>query len=194
MPPNCHFHIDDAQLDWAFATNYFDYVHIRHMTGCIDNWRKLYSQSLLHMRPGGYLEHVEYDIQMRSNSIPGGELPPDHIFPRWYNNFVEAGRQTGRSFEYPVLDRGMPKLMEEIGFEDVTHRTWKVPIGSWAADRNLKELGLFTLDFLDNSLEGFALLLFKDVLRIADEEFDRMLGEMRAAWADQKRLQPYFVL
>ncbi|KKA29599.1 hypothetical protein TD95_005353 [Thielaviopsis punctulata] len=194
VPVNCSFQIEDAQQDWGFPTDFFDYIHVRHMTGCIDDWRKLYAQALKTLTPGSYIEHVEYDIQMRSNSVPGGELPPEHIFKRWYNHFVQAGRLTGRSFEFPVLDQGMPKLLKETGFEDVTHRTWKVPIGSWAADKNLKELGLFTLDFLDNSLEGFALLLFKDVLKINHGQFMDMVEEMRAAWADQKRLQPYFIL
>jgi len=45
VPPNLKFEIDDAQLEWTFADNDFDYIHIRCLMGSIDNWPLLYQRA-----------------------------------------------------------------------------------------------------------------------------------------------------
>ncbi|KEF59583.1 uncharacterized protein A1O9_04428 [Exophiala aquamarina CBS 119918] len=41
---NYKFEIDDAEQDWTFSENSFDYIHIRGLLGCVQNWAKLYAQ------------------------------------------------------------------------------------------------------------------------------------------------------
>lgn len=44
VPPNCRFELDDAQLEWTFAPDNFDFIHIRALLGAISDWPLLYEQ------------------------------------------------------------------------------------------------------------------------------------------------------
>jgi hypothetical protein len=44
VPPNCKFELDDAQLQWTFAPNSFDFVHLRCLFGGISDWQALYGE------------------------------------------------------------------------------------------------------------------------------------------------------
>ncbi|CAI4213344.1 unnamed protein product [Parascedosporium putredinis] len=148
--------LPSAELNWVWQPNYFDYIHIRHLGGCIDDWPRLYGQAFSRLKPGGYFESCDYDIQTRSESDLVG---PDHIYTRWYETLLEASEKSGRSFQFPPPQGSMRELMERAGFEDVVYRCWKIPIGAWPRDKKMKQLGLFTAEFIDGSIEGFALYL-----------------------------------
>lgn len=45
VPPNCHFEIDDAESDWTFKKNSFDYVHARALYGALADWPAFYRQA-----------------------------------------------------------------------------------------------------------------------------------------------------
>lgn len=62
MPPNLRFEIDDAQLEWTFPDNSFDFIHMRTMVGSIDDWPLLYKRAFNAIKPGGYIEESETDI------------------------------------------------------------------------------------------------------------------------------------
>lgn len=190
IPPNCRFLIDDAQLNWGWKPDYFDFVHLRHLAGCIDNWSRFYSQAFSRLKPGGYLEHCEFDIKTRSDTDLVG---PDHVFTKWYEVLVEASEKTGRSFRYPSQEGATEDLMRQVGFVDVVHQTWKVPIGAWPKDTKMKQLGLFTFEFIDGSLEGFALYLLKEIMGWEFEDIQGIVNGMRRA-IRRNKLMPYFVL
>lgn len=190
VPPNCRFLIDDAQLNWVWQPNYFDYIHIRHLGGCIDDWPRLYGQAFSRLKPGGYFESCDYDIQTRSES---GLVGPDHIYTKWYETLLEASEKSGRSFQFPPPQGSMKELMERAGFEDVVYRCWKIPIGAWPRDKKMKQLGLFTAEFIDGSIEGFALYLLKEVMGWEYKAIDAFVDNMRRALRRSK-LMPYFLL
>ena len=85
----------------------------------------------------------------------------------------------------------MKQRVLDAGFVDVVEKKWKVPIGGWSADRKLKRIGLYTLLFLDGSLEGFALYMLKEVMGWEYEEIQVLVAKMRAALRDW-RLYPYY--
>jgi hypothetical protein len=190
VPPNCRFIIEDVQLNWTWQPSYFDLIHLRHMIGTIDDWGKLYGQAFTHLRSGGWFHHCEYDITTRSDT---GLVGPDHIFNKWCSLFFEAGKITGKRFDYPAVNGEMINLMEASGFVDVVHRSWKIPIGGWARDIKMKQLGLFTFEFIDGSLEGFALYLFKEILGWEYDDIQEIVGMMRRA-IRRSKLMPYFIL
>lgn len=45
IPPNVQFQIDDAEGDWTWEENSFDFIHIRHLTGAIKDWPRLIEQA-----------------------------------------------------------------------------------------------------------------------------------------------------
>ena len=67
MPPNLRFELDDAQLAWPYPDNHFDFVHLRLMIGSIGDWPGLYKEIFRCLKPGGWLEHTEYDCDVTSD-------------------------------------------------------------------------------------------------------------------------------
>ncbi|KAI8315052.1 hypothetical protein K4K61_003012 [Colletotrichum sp. SAR11_59] len=144
VPPNCQFFIDDAQLDWTFKPDEFDFIHARGLFGGIDNWQKLYDQAFRHLKPGGWFESVEADSQVRSQNEEI-EKDPKHVFKQWAPLFWQAGDIIGKTFRVAQDDGQNPIIMEtcmrRAGFVDIVHKKWRVPVGPWAKDPYLKEVG-----------------------------------------------------
>lgn len=184
VPPNLRFEIDDAQLTWTYKRSYFDYIHIRNLHGGISDWPALYREAFKCTQPGGYIEHVEFNIRTLSDVAK-----EDHIYNRWNALFAEAGERMGRTFQ--IYDQ-MRQHILDTGYEDVTSRSWKVPIGGWAADPKLKDVGMYTLLFLDQSLEGFALYMLKNVMGWEYEEIQVLVGQMREGLRQWRKWQPYY--
>lgn len=45
VPPNLRFDIDDAELEWTFEPNSFDFIHNRNFVCSIRNWPRLVEQA-----------------------------------------------------------------------------------------------------------------------------------------------------
>ena len=183
VPPNCKFEIDDAQMPWTWAVDYFDFVHIRNLHGSISDWPALFEQCFRHTKPGGFIEQFEFDIATRSDKVG-----PDHVYVQWNNLFAECGEKMGRTFKVAAR---MKQQIIDAGFVDVVEKKWKVPIGGWSSDPRLKRVGLYTLLFLDQSLEGFALYMLKEIMGWEYDEIQVLVAKMRQALRDW-RLYPYY--
>ncbi|KAF9876887.1 UMTA protein [Colletotrichum karsti] len=190
VPPNCKFQIDDVEEPWTWPADHFDFVHIRHLEAAISDWPKLYGQALDHLKPGGYIEIKELDVEDHSQSL--GELPESHIYKRWVNVMFEASEKLGKSLRHS-LDHGIAKDLRKAGFVDIVEKSWHIPIGSWPKDPKLKEVGACNLEYLDQSLEGFGYYLLKEVLGWEVPEVIVFIAEMRKALRDPT-LQTYYGL
>jgi hypothetical protein len=45
VPPNCTFELDDAESDWPYKPNLFDYIHGRDLYHSIRDWPRLVQQA-----------------------------------------------------------------------------------------------------------------------------------------------------
>ncbi len=188
MPPNCHFEIDDASLEWTFPDNTFDYIHIRCLLGSIKDWVEVYRQCFRCLKPGGWLEHTDFSPYASSDD---DSLPPDCPWWQWCRLFVEAGRKTGRTFEVTDNDNFV-RWMAEAGFsgEVFTYKT-KLPMGAWPQDKKWKEVGLFNRISTEAGLEGYGLYACCTVLGWEQAECQLLLARMRQALKN-KALHPYY--
>lgn len=146
IPTNCQFEIDDIENDWLYEKNIFDFIHARELMMMVRDWPRLMTQSLDHLRPGGYLEV--------SGTFPliccdDNTLPPNSAYQEASKVFFEMGDAMGAPIDAPVSWKG---TMERAGFLDVVENIYKIPMGPWAKDRRLKQIGAFELT---NLLEGF---------------------------------------
>ncbi|KAF6834247.1 methyltransferase domain-containing protein [Colletotrichum plurivorum] len=190
VPTNCKFQIDDFEKEWTFATDHFDYIHARNLEGCIADLPKLFQQVFAHTKPGGWFEMLEFDIEVRSQTL--GEFDDDHIFKRWHQHMLVSSKRMGKPHGNAV-NRTIAKGMIEAGFVDVVERRWPIPIGTWPAKPEMKRLGAYTLAFLEQSIEGFGLFLLKEVLGFTYEEVQVTLLELRAALRNPKNTPLYFM-
>ncbi|KAF9872793.1 UMTA protein [Colletotrichum karsti] len=162
VPPNCRFQFDDVEKPWTWSPD-FDFIHLRHMEACISDWPAFYDQIYAHLKPGGYFEMKDFDIEFRSQAY-GDDLPEDHIYRRWGKVFFEAANRLGKSMDQSRGNHKIADSLRAAGFVDVVEKTWSVPIGGWAKDPVLKEIGQCNLEFHDESLEGFSMFLLTQVM------------------------------
>lgn len=155
VPPNLRFEIEDCTMAWTFAPNSFDYIHMRFLVGSIDDWDALMRRAFEACKPGGYVESMEPSAYIESDD---GSLTDQMAMGQWGKFFVEGGRKLGRSFE--LYQQGTVRAaLEAAGFVDIHETNLKTPIGGWAADPKLQELGRFVqLGFMRDP-EGYMLFL-----------------------------------
>ncbi|KFZ00045.1 hypothetical protein V500_01200 [Pseudogymnoascus sp. VKM F-4518 (FW-2643)] len=180
IPPNLKFELDDAQLEWTYGENSFDFVHIRCLMGGIIDWAKLYSEVFRHTKPGGYIESLEMDIQFSSDD---GSIKSGNIMYDWSTLLINAGETMRRTFKIPKMSK---RLIEAAGFVDVVETKYKVPVGGWMEDKKWKEIGRWNLLYLSEGLEGMALFILMKVLNWEYTEVQALLGRMRSALMDKE--------
>ena len=177
VPPNCKFELDNCELEWTYPDNTFDYIHIRCMLGSIKDWVKVYRECMRCLKPGGWLEHLDYSVILQSDD---GSVPAGSAYDEWNAVFKEAGEKLGQTFN--VTDNnGLVRRMEEAGFADVQTHYFKLPIGGWPADPVLKEVGIFSKISNEQGLEGFALYVCTNILGWGYSEVQMLLLRMRQA-------------
>src|SRR5690242_13668850 len=71
VPPNVRFLVDDVEEPWADSQP-FDFIQCRYMSGSIKDWPGLVKQIFDHLKPGGWAEFSDVDINLKSqdNTIP----------------------------------------------------------------------------------------------------------------------------
>ncbi|KAF4993409.1 hypothetical protein FGRMN_6496 [Fusarium graminum] len=184
VPPNLEFQIDDAQLDWTFESESFDFIHVRFLQGSIDDWDRLYSQVYRCLKPGGWFQHIEPDLLMASQNPAQKTNDDEHIFTRWAKVFTQVGQITGRTFEFS--DRKLEILAKTAGFSQITFDTHKVPVGRWPKDKKKKELGAFVGLSFSQALDGFVKLPLCEILGWSAEKMQLFAAEMRKVLMNPK--------
>jgi hypothetical protein len=151
LPANCHFEIDDINLDWTWPTEHFDYIHVRMLSGSVPDWVEFYQKAIRHLTPGGWAEQMEIGTVAQSDD---GTVTADLPYELWAGIFEELGLRSGKTFNAWKIARG---AMEEAGFVNIREIRLKLPIGRWPKDREMKLWGVWNRKFLNDAIEGFAL-------------------------------------
>ncbi|KAL4779831.1 S-adenosyl-L-methionine-dependent methyltransferase [Aspergillus varians] len=179
VPPNVQFEVDDCCDEWLYGKDTFDFVHIRGLYGCVADWHRLYTQALTSLKPGGYIEQVEQSVVPKSDdgTVDGT------IFEEWGTVSEKAGEEFGKSLS--VLDKSRDGMIK-AGFVDVVERRFKVPVGGWASDPRLKQLGLYNRLQWEEGIEGWCMYLLTAVLGWTREEVELYLSRMRQGLRNTK--------
>ncbi|QKX57065.1 uncharacterized protein TRUGW13939_04173 [Talaromyces rugulosus] len=179
VPPNVQFEIDDCCEEWVYSRDDFDFIHVRGLYGCVADWGKFYEQALRHLKPGGYIEQVEQSVVPKSDdgSTDGT------IFEAWGKVSLEAGDAFGKTLR--IVDEAKDKMIA-AGFTNVVEHRFKAPIGSWAKDRHLKELGRYNRLQWEEGIEGWSMMLLTNLLGWSRAEVELYLMKMRQGLRDPK--------
>ncbi|KAF4470076.1 hypothetical protein FALBO_3021 [Fusarium albosuccineum] len=161
VPPNLDFQIDDCTKDWTWDDNYFDFVHLRGLTGSIKHWPDLFSQVYRHTKPGGLVESHEASFRIRSDY---NNIEPEGALAEMGDIFEEAGNKTGCKFN--VADNNTQReSMEKAGFVIIRDEKLIMPIGEWSDDPKLKKTGEKALEAFTHDLGGYMLYVMTQVLK-----------------------------
>lgn len=204
VPPNCKFYVDDAESDWSYTFESFDFIHGRGMAGGIKNWDRLYEQIYRHLKPGGWVEMQEYEGWVRSDD---GSLENAKPLSRWQEQIDEASTKFGKKLN--IAETHKQKLLD-AGFVNVRDDVFKVcwahemlpfrdhlktdddnyvcqcPISTWPKDPKFKEIGRYQLGQALESVESFTVALFTRVLGYSREEAQLVMAQVRADLREPK--------
>jgi len=97
--------------------------------------------------------------------------------------FTEACAKAGRNANCARLYKTQ---METAGFTNVVEKTLIWPTNRWPKDKKMKDIGMWTLENLENGLEALSTALFTRVLGWEKEELDAFLVGVRKEMRDTK--------
>jgi SAM-dependent methyltransferase len=153
VPLNVFFEIDDAEDEdgWTWPEDEFDLVHLRSMAGAFMDWQQIYREAFKHLKPGGWLEVIDYDNHSEFLSY----FSEDSDVKRWLAAVDEASRQSGRPRGDAHLN---PELLTQIGFVNVSVSGKTIPTGAWPEDTEKQKVGKH---FLVTQLSGVEALCLR---------------------------------
>lgn len=180
VPPNVKFYVDDFEQPWEFdEREKFDYVHWRSLCGSVSDWPKIYGQAYESLKPGGYLEVHEYDAWIFSDDDPDLEKAP--WTREWLDVLERTSTELGKTLN---VGRFQKQWMIDAGFLDVKEKICKAPMGPWARDPKLKELGNLERLHMNESVEAHSMALYTRVFHYSMEQAKVSFAMVRKEFND----------
>ncbi|KAH8664936.1 S-adenosyl-L-methionine-dependent methyltransferase [Ilyonectria robusta] len=180
VPPNVHFYVDDSADLWDFAHK-FDYIHTRSTVGCWASFQsQIAEQAFDALEPGGWFESQEVDGNVCCDD---DTLDPTGPVAAWFNDLLVASEHVQRP---AILGATLKEVYEKVGFVDIHQRTVKMPIGGWARDARLKEVGYMWEANLLDGLSGFSYQLFNRAFNRTPAEIELCLVDVRQHLGDPR--------
>lgn len=75
-------------------------------------------------------------------------------------------------------------LLDSAGFVNITSRVWKVPIGTWPLDKEMKKIGLYNRCVIYDALQNVSLGPYTRGLGWTANEVEVFLVDVRKAMMD----------
>lgn len=113
-------------------------MHLRLLLGALprSEWKKVYRQVYENLQPGGWIEHTEVDMEVRS--LPAKSLPEDATLRTYKSTLLAATENAGHASDNTDW---MRQEIEDAGFVNVHELDFKMPVGDWPSHPVWKEAG-----------------------------------------------------
>lgn len=153
-PPNCSFIKEDAELDEWTLPVVFDYIHLRMIHTCFDDYRALFKKCYDNLEPGGWIELQDavFKLMCTDGTADGSYIE------RFSHLILQAGESIGRDLDIPSKYKDM---LTEAGFLDVVEDIGPVPGNPWPDEAKFKSLGYWQMINSHRALRGFGWKLFR---------------------------------
>ena len=102
---------------------------------------------------------------------------------QWSQTLLESGERIGQTLRTADL---CGQYIREAGFEDVEEKWFKVPVGPWAKDPKLKEIGKWNCHYCMEGCEGWALYALVKVMGWSVEEAHVFIATFRNELRNKK--------
>ncbi|KAK2766286.1 hypothetical protein FQN54_007803 [Arachnomyces sp. PD_36] len=145
VPENVYFLIDDAtEPDWLWPLDHFDMIHTAHLAGSFPSFLNVLRTAYKYLKPGGYMECLEFDFKPRCDD--GTMPPPNPDGPSAYawHDWHEYHKQANSIIDPPrpmMIATKLSRWMREMGLVDVVEDVRKVPMNRWPKDPKMKQIG-----------------------------------------------------
>ncbi|KAF4851974.1 Secondary metabolism regulator LAE1 [Colletotrichum siamense] len=171
VPPNVKFEVDDVESPWIGPK--YDFIFSRIMAGAIADWPQLVRNTFANTNPGGWVEFQDWDTLYHCDD---GTLTEDTFIMKMDRMFIDSCGMIGRD---PRPGPQLEGWLRDAGFINIRHKMIKVPIGTWAKDERLKDLGYMNLVQITDGLEAYNMRLFTGVLGWTQMEAQVLFAECR---------------
>lgn len=178
--PNLRFEIDDCCSEWIYPPNHFDYVHVRFLYASIADWPAFYKECFDHIAPGGYIEHSEPDPRLVSDD---DSIAPGDVMNRCDDLAMEISQKFGKDV---MIAPFLKKMIQEAGFVNVVEKRYKWPLGEWAVDRKLKDIGRWNMQHWLEGLDAWSLRLLTQHCGWTPDEVKSFTAQMRTSVMNPK--------
>lgn len=163
-------------MPWTWDNDTFDFVHLRYLCGGIADWNALMAEAYRCCKPGGWMQTCECDPLFLSDD---GTTDSNPDMEKWRQLFDEGSKKLGQSFtvikdnlQRPAIEAAGLVEIHEVDFKVIFLPSSfclvflplsvsplflinaKVPVGGWAADPQLAEVGRYLQLTMENDLEG----------------------------------------
>ena len=140
----------------------------------LKSWPHYFEQAFDHLSPGGWVECQEFDYHRKSDD---NTISPNSRLKFWEEEWTRGVEKIGlKGTCDPEL---VMRQMREAGLVNVETKYFKMPIGPWPKDTQLRQAGLFGLVNLLDGLQGLSLKIFTDLLGYSVDELEVLLMECR---------------
>ncbi|KAL9566508.1 hypothetical protein ACKAV7_009423 [Fusarium commune] len=188
VPENAIFVVDDIEHEagWTYGDETFDYIHIRHTVHSIKDRELLWERIWKHLKPGGYVEIQEFNYiaACDDDSCDGPYAWRD------YCNYLHEGMLALGTDLHGINHVGHE--LQETGFENITTKCYKCPVGPWAKKKRLQECGHVLRDVVMLSLHGLSRKPLRDGLGWTLIQIEMFLIEVRKSLTQEVNGLPKF--
>ncbi|KAK6842524.1 hypothetical protein PG987_003384 [Apiospora arundinis] len=162
--------------------NYFDFIYLRSLQGCVKDWDAFFREAYKCCKPGGWVETFHSDLKAQSDD---GSVRPGMALLAMYDHLVDAGRRMGRPMDL-LSQQTMMRSMRAAGFVDLRETNLKKPLTGSFGDRHMREVGGFQHAACMEGIEGFVLYPLGQVLGWPLIQIQLLLARVRTELASQK--------
>ncbi|KAF5703091.1 methyltransferase [Fusarium globosum] len=188
VPENAMFVVDDIEHEagWTYGDETFDYIHIRHTVHSIQDRELLWERIWKHLKPGGYVEVQEFNYiaACDDDSCDGPYAWRD------YCKYLHQGMLALGTDLHGITHVGHE--LHEAGFENITTKAYKCPLGPWAKKKRLQECGHVLRDVVMLSLHGISRKPLRDGLGWTALQIEMFLIEVRKSLTQEVNGLPKF--
>ncbi|KAF2999928.1 hypothetical protein E8E13_009014 [Curvularia kusanoi] len=169
---NLNDRLNDAEL---FKAKAYDLIHSRCVSAGIKKtrWSSYIEDMMLLLRPRGWVQIVEYYLNIQSSS---GRLTDQSAIRRWWGDYAYAMSRMNRE---PRIGTRLQHLLTEARFRDVRVETVQLPVGDWDADPIKASIGRDTVVMMGDLLESLSLWPLTQCLNKTAAEFTQLIREVR---------------
>ncbi|CRG91098.1 Transmembrane protein 8A [Talaromyces islandicus] len=156
QPPRCFLYLDNCNLPLLFRRKY-NFIHVRCMGSCIDDWPFFIQQCFQALEPAGYLEVKDVQFDPQSYHKP---LTESSVFHNWSQSMIEIASSRYRRDLLAITK--VKDMMESQGFVGITEVTDTWPLH--AQDGNSKDFANLVRANFEDEIQGLSLGILADAM------------------------------
>ncbi|KAI8976982.1 S-adenosyl-L-methionine-dependent methyltransferase [Pilobolus umbonatus] len=165
IPTNMTYEYGDIRSKLPCSDNSIDFIYQRDTIHFLsqDKWPHLLDEFMRILRPGGYIELVEYDFLI---SDPGPVLT---LVNEWYRlAFIASGINPGES-------KDLHKKLQLSGFTEIETRVVSIPIGEWSPNQDERERGFLYKEVIRALFKSMKVWWISE-LSVTEQDFEKIFA------------------